>query len=325
MGLTNIHKALSMIEGQPIETRDEKALWAAALAGEDSLAAAAFDRYCLSLGAIAGDIALAQAPTRGDRRRPGQRIADHLPRSGFRGRFIAKGRFERRMDELPVKLITHPSRACSARPRRSRKGTAVTIDAIMRTAPVIPVLVIEDAAHARSIAEALVEGGLAVLEVTLRTAAALDVIREMSEVPGAIVGCRHGSERRAARQACAAGRGSSSRRASRSRSPAPRWIAACPSSPASPMPATSCAGSISAWTASNSSRRGCRADARRSPRSPPRSAMPASARPAGSPPRRQAPGSPSRTSCGRRQLDRAQGAPDLGAIRAAARAAAALG
>jgi glucokinase len=37
----------------------------------------------------------------------GQRIADHLPRSGFRDRFIAKGRFERRMDELPVKLITH--------------------------------------------------------------------------------------------------------------------------------------------------------------------------------------------------------------------------
>jgi 2-dehydro-3-deoxyphosphogluconate aldolase/(4S)-4-hydroxy-2-oxoglutarate aldolase len=64
----------------------------------------------------------------------------------------------------------------------------VKIDAIMRTAPVLPVLVIEDAAHARSIAEALVEGGLAVLEVTLRTPAALDVIREMSKVPGAFVG-----------------------------------------------------------------------------------------------------------------------------------------
>lgn len=62
------------------------------------------------------------------------------------------------------------------------------IEAIMRTAPVIPVLVIEDAAHARPIAEALVAGGLKVLEVTLRTAAALDVIREMKAVPGAIVG-----------------------------------------------------------------------------------------------------------------------------------------
>ncbi len=64
----------------------------------------------------------------------------------------------------------------------------MNIDQIMRTAPVIPVLVIEDAAHARPIAEALVRGGLTVLEVTLRTPAALDVIREMSAVEGAIVG-----------------------------------------------------------------------------------------------------------------------------------------
>lgn len=63
-----------------------------------------------------------------------------------------------------------------------------SIETIMRTSPVIPVLVIEDVAHARPIAEAIVEGGLRVLEVTLRTAAALDVIREMNSVEGAIVG-----------------------------------------------------------------------------------------------------------------------------------------
>ena len=62
------------------------------------------------------------------------------------------------------------------------------IEQIMRMAPVIPVLVIEDAAHAAPIAAALVAGGLPVLEVTLRTAAALDVIREMKQVPGAVVG-----------------------------------------------------------------------------------------------------------------------------------------
>ncbi len=62
------------------------------------------------------------------------------------------------------------------------------VEKVMRTAPVIPVLVIEDVAHARPIAEALVAGGLPVLEVTLRTAAALDVIAEMKKVPGAIVG-----------------------------------------------------------------------------------------------------------------------------------------
>lgn len=64
----------------------------------------------------------------------------------------------------------------------------MTIDDIMQTAPVIPVLVIDDARTARPIAEALVRGGLCVLEVTLRTAAALDVIAEMTKVEGAIVG-----------------------------------------------------------------------------------------------------------------------------------------
>jgi len=63
-----------------------------------------------------------------------------------------------------------------------------SIEQVMRLAPVIPVLVIEDAAHAVPVAEALVRGGLPVLEVTLRTAAALDVIRAMKTVPGALVG-----------------------------------------------------------------------------------------------------------------------------------------
>jgi glucokinase len=108
-GLANIHDALAAIEHRPVRSRDEKELWAAALAGEDSLAAAALDRFCLTLGAIAGDIALAQGAAAvvvaGGL---GLRLADHLPRSGFSARFIAKGRFERRMDDMPVKLITHP-------------------------------------------------------------------------------------------------------------------------------------------------------------------------------------------------------------------------
>ena len=62
------------------------------------------------------------------------------------------------------------------------------IAAIMQTSAVIPVLVIKEAAQARPLAEALVAGGLKVLEVTLRTPAALDAIREMKQVPGAIVG-----------------------------------------------------------------------------------------------------------------------------------------
>lgn len=57
-----------------------------------------------------------------------------------------------------------------------------------RLAPVIPVLVIEDLAHARPLAEALVAGGLPMLEVTLRTPVALEAIRLMAGVPGGTVG-----------------------------------------------------------------------------------------------------------------------------------------
>lgn len=62
------------------------------------------------------------------------------------------------------------------------------VDALMRKAPVIPVLVIDRLEDARPIAEALVAGGLPLLEVTLRTPVALDAIREIAKVPGAVVG-----------------------------------------------------------------------------------------------------------------------------------------
>lgn len=65
---------------------------------------------------------------------------------------------------------------------------SVFTEKLCRTAPVIPVLVVEDAATAGDLAAALVAGGLPVLEVTLRTPAALDVIREMAKVEGGIVG-----------------------------------------------------------------------------------------------------------------------------------------
>lgn len=62
------------------------------------------------------------------------------------------------------------------------------IEDVMNTCPVIPVLVIDNVQDARPIAEALVAGGLRVLEVTLRTPSALEVLAEMKRVPGAIVG-----------------------------------------------------------------------------------------------------------------------------------------
>ena len=108
-GLLNIYEALGTIEKRPFTLRDEKDLWTAALSGTDTLAAAALDHLCLIFGAVAGDFALAQGAhavvLAGGL---GLRLADYLPRSGFRDRFIAKGRFERMMDEMPVKVIVHP-------------------------------------------------------------------------------------------------------------------------------------------------------------------------------------------------------------------------
>ena len=108
-GLMNIYEALGAIEGHALDIRDDQSLWAAALDGTDSLAAAALDRFCLCLGAVAGDLALvhgASAVVIGGG--GGLRLAGHLPKSGFPSRFTAKGRFERRMADIPVKLITYP-------------------------------------------------------------------------------------------------------------------------------------------------------------------------------------------------------------------------
>jgi glucokinase len=108
-GLVDIYEALAGIEGRSIQPMDDKALWQLAASGEDALAAAAADRFCLSLGSVAGDIALAQGGSgvviAGGL---GLRIKDILLRSGFAERFRAKGRFEGLMATLPVKLITHP-------------------------------------------------------------------------------------------------------------------------------------------------------------------------------------------------------------------------
>ena len=65
---------------------------------------------------------------------------------------------------------------------------SLSVEQVMELAPVIPVLVVERVEDALPIAQALVKGGLPALEVTLRTPAALDVIREMAKVEGAVVG-----------------------------------------------------------------------------------------------------------------------------------------
>jgi glucokinase len=109
-GLIEIYETLAAIEGRAIQQLDDKALWALGMSGEDSLASAAIDRFCLSLGSVAGDLALAQGGFGGVviAGGLGLRIKDTLLNSGFDQRFRAKGRFEKLMAAIPVKLITHP-------------------------------------------------------------------------------------------------------------------------------------------------------------------------------------------------------------------------
>ncbi|WP_295442118.1 glucokinase [Sphingorhabdus sp. EL138] len=109
-GLIDLYETLAAIEGRAVQQYDDKTLWQLGMSGADSLAAAAVDRFCLTLGSVAGDITLAQGGFAGVviAGGLGLRIKDNLIRSGFAERFCAKGRFEGLMSAIPVKLITHP-------------------------------------------------------------------------------------------------------------------------------------------------------------------------------------------------------------------------
>ena len=107
--ISDIYQTLAAMEGRAVPEIDDIELWTKGMSGEDSLAAAAVDRFCLSLGSVAGDMALAQGAKgvviAGGL---GYRLRDTLLKSGFAERFRAKGRFETMMANLPVKLIVHP-------------------------------------------------------------------------------------------------------------------------------------------------------------------------------------------------------------------------
>ena len=108
--IVDIYHALAALENRSVPERDAIEIWTLGTSGEDSLAAAAIDRFCLSLGSVAGDLALAQGGFAGVviAGGLGYRIRDTLLASGFAARFRAKGRFESLMAGIPVKLIVHP-------------------------------------------------------------------------------------------------------------------------------------------------------------------------------------------------------------------------
>ena len=107
--IVDIYHTLARLEDRAVKELTDVEIWQAGTSGEDSLAAAAVDRFCLALGSVAGDIALVQGASgvviAGGL---GYRIRETLLTSGFASRFTAKGRFASLMEAMPVKLITHP-------------------------------------------------------------------------------------------------------------------------------------------------------------------------------------------------------------------------
>jgi len=108
-GIVEIYAVLAELERREGAIPVDRTIWERGTSGEDALCAAAVERFCQSLGAVAGDFALGHGASAvviaGGL---GYRIRDTLRRSGFAERFRFKGRYEAMMAAIPVKLITHP-------------------------------------------------------------------------------------------------------------------------------------------------------------------------------------------------------------------------
>jgi glucokinase len=108
-GIVDIHAALAAREGRAVADLEDSVIWRRGLAGEDAVCAAAVERFCMSLGSLAGDYALSHGAggvvIAGGL---GLRLRNVLPGSGFSERFCFKGRYRQMMASLPVKLIIHP-------------------------------------------------------------------------------------------------------------------------------------------------------------------------------------------------------------------------
>ncbi len=112
-GLVDIYETLASIEGRAIQQLDDKQLWSLGTSGQDSLAAAAVDRFCLSLGSIAGDIALAQGGFAGVVLGSGLAVA---ALSGIVPVLVGANTFQSGVFDIPVPLRTSASVVVGRKP-----------------------------------------------------------------------------------------------------------------------------------------------------------------------------------------------------------------
>ncbi len=106
-GISDIYEALGGKDGCDTDPFEDRNIWTRGTDGHERLAEAAIERFCMILGSVAGDLALAHGAggvvIAGG---VGRRLRNCLPASGFGARFAAKGRFSEAMKRLPVKIIT---------------------------------------------------------------------------------------------------------------------------------------------------------------------------------------------------------------------------
>ena len=107
-GLNNIYKAMATIGHDRVTLMEDAELWQAAIDGTDAFARRALERFCMSYGSVAGDLALAHGPhTVVLAGGLSLRLRELLPKSDFHRRFVAKGRYESLMATVPIRLALH--------------------------------------------------------------------------------------------------------------------------------------------------------------------------------------------------------------------------
>lgn len=112
-GLVNLYRAIATTDGIGVVPRTAAEITRAGLGGSCATCRGALDTFCALLGSFAGDIALHFGARGGVYIGGGivPKIVDHLPDTAFRERFEAKGRFERFLAGIPVRVIVRPDPA----------------------------------------------------------------------------------------------------------------------------------------------------------------------------------------------------------------------
>ena len=108
IGIENVYNALAEISGRPAVLHSAAEISAAAIAGSDPVAVETLELFCKNLGSVAGNLSLALGARGGVYIAGGiiPRFVQHFLNSGFKERFLAKGRFSEYLSDIPVRLIT---------------------------------------------------------------------------------------------------------------------------------------------------------------------------------------------------------------------------